>query len=169
MEIIINIFSWLFSHILELGLGGLIAWYIEEPQRIPKWIDLNKRTNWKGEWFCAWYPELPTDNSWVKEDTVLLSHKLGKLHIKSHVSTLGYYWEAKLSIKGLFLIGEWKSLKLNSTSQGTMQLKISNQGNTIYGIATGPHIDNKLVTFKFVFSDSKEDFNSTIEKFDKLI
>ena len=164
MEITINIFLAVFGAILSVVLG----WFIAEPNRLPNWVALNKRTNWKGIWNCAWFPKLPDDESWVV-DKVQLTHKLGKLHIKSIESSEGYEWEALLSLKGMYLIGEWKSLKPNSTSIGTMQLKISNQGNVIYGISTGPHIDDSLVTFKFVFSDSEKDLNSTIDKFENLI
>lgn len=164
MELLVNIFLAVFSAVL----GALIGWFIAEPQRFPKWIALNKRTNWKGIWYCAWFPKLPVDNTWVI-DKVLLSHKLGKLHIKSYESNEGYEWDALLSVKGLFLIGEWKSLKPNSTSKGTMQLKISNQGNVIYGISTGTHIDDSLLTFKFIFSDNENDLKNAINNFDKLI
>jgi hypothetical protein len=164
MELIINILLAVFSAVL----GVLIGWFIAEPQRLPKWIALNKRTNWKGTWCCAWFPKLPDDKVWVM-DKVQLSHKLGKLHIKSYESSEGYDWEASLSIKGFFLIGEWKSLKPNSTSRGTMQLKISNQGDVIYGICTGPHIDEHMVSYKFVFSETEKSLHSTIEKFESLI
>lgn len=164
MDIVLSFFFTLLGAIL----GTLFSFLMSEPQKLPRWIALNKRTSWKGIWLCAWFPKLPNENSWVL-DKVKLTHKFGKLHIESYESAEGYEWEASLTLKGLFLIGEWKSLKPNSTSKGTMQLKISNQGNVIYGISTGPHIDDRLVTFKFVFSDSEKELQNAINNFDKII
>lgn len=71
-------------------------------------------------------------------------------------STQVYKWEALLAIKGNYLIGEGRSLKPNSPSRDCVQLKVSNQGDAIYGIGISPHIDEKLVTFKFVFAKMKK-------------
>ncbi len=128
-------------------IGVFLGWFLSEPHRLPNWIALNKKTNWKGIWYCAWFPKLPSENSWVI-DKVTLSHKLGKLKIEATESVDGYNWEANLVIKDNYLMGEWKSKKPNSNSRDNLQLKVSNQGDILYGIATGPHIDNKLVTLK---------------------
>lgn len=43
MEIIIS---------LELTIFGVfLGWILGEPYRLPRWIALNKRSNWKGIWF----------------------------------------------------------------------------------------------------------------------
>lgn len=67
------------------------------------------------------------------------------------------------------MIGEYRSLKPNSLSRGCFQLKVSNQGDFIYGIGIGPHIDEKLVTFKFVFAENEENLKNIMSKFDILI
>lgn len=149
-------------------IGVLVGWIIAEPNRIPRWIALNKRTNWNGIWLLAWSPKLPNDNSWVL-DKVKFTHKLGKLKIGVVESTEGYEWEALLSLKGSYLIGEWYSLKPNSPSRGSLQLKISNQGDVIYGLGTGPHVNEKLVVYKFIFSQSLSRIDDMKTEFSKRI
>lgn len=67
MEFIINL-------ILTI-IGVFLGWILAEPHRLPRWIALNKRSNWKGTWFLAWYPKLPREKTWVI-DKVSLTNRL---------------------------------------------------------------------------------------------
>jgi hypothetical protein len=147
-------------------VGAVLSWLLTEPHRIPRWIALNHRTNWKGVWYCAWYPRLPGDLSWVI-DKVRFSHRLGKLKVDVEESTEGYLWEATLSIKDQYVIGEWRSLKPNTHSRGTLQLMVSNQGDSLFGLSTGPHIDGHLTTFRFVFAERESEVRRIMDGFKK--
>jgi hypothetical protein len=134
----------------------------------PAPCELSKQDNWEGEWLCRWSPKKPNDNGWITE-RVRLSHKSGKLKIDLIEPGDDYRWEAWAKVKGRYLIGEWRSLKLHSTSRGTVQLTATNQGNSLLGYLVGPHINNRMTIYRFILAEEAAELERVTRDFKKLL
>ncbi len=158
----------LFINILIALISIIVTWLIAEPYRVPRWIALNRHDNWHGVWFCRWSPKAPNDDGWLTEK-VSLKHSMGKLKIELADPADEYRWEATMTLKKNYLIGEWRSVKAHSNSQGTVQLMITNQGNSMLGYFVGPHINDRLTIYRFILAETESELERLTRDFKKLL
>lgn len=161
MDLLVNI---------AVGLGcTFIGWLLAEPYRIPSWLAIRQHDNWQGIWFCRWRPKRPDDDSWVTEK-VVLTHFLGKLKIDLYEPGDEYLWEAVVTLrKGIYLVGVWRSKKPHATSAGAVHLKISNQGCSLLGYFTGPHVNEKMTIYPFILAQTEVELERVTKDFKKLL
>jgi len=160
IEIAISLFSGLFCVFL--------GWLLNERHRIPSWLALNNHDNWHGIWLCRWSPKKPNDDGWITEK-VSLTHRFGQLKIDVVEPGDEYDWEAAVTLKRGYLVGEWKSKKLHSTSFGTVQLKTSNQGNSMFGYFTGTHVNGRMTIYRFIVAENEAELERVTRDFKRLL
>jgi len=143
-----------FFALLSAVSGVFIGWVISDPDRIPRWIALNKLGgNWEGDWWCIW--QYPDDKTKLIIDEVQLIQRFGKLKIKILKTGSKFNWEGIGTIKTPYFMGEWKSIHPHSHSRGSFTFSVAPQGDRMIGFFIGPDSHGQTVSLDAILISDK--------------
>ena len=112
-----------------------------------------RKGNWEGTWYCAWINPDEASN-WIVDEIELIQN-FGRLKIRLLKPGSKYTWTGMGVLRTPYFIGEWKSLRPHSHSQGTFTFWLLPQGDQMLGYFVGPDDQGKLGSYEAILTSDK--------------